>query len=100
MAAKKKAAKKAGKKAAKKPAKKKAAKKPAKAKKKAPKDDLQEISGIGPAIETKLRKLGFGTFKKIAGLDRDGVDTLAEKLGVSASKIRRERWVTKAKRRV
>ena len=63
-----------------------------------PRDELREINGIGPALETKLRRLGFATFEKLATLDRDGVEHLAEKVGVASSRIRRERWVQGAKR--
>lgn len=63
-----------------------------------PRDELQEIAGIGPALETKLRGLGYGSYEKLAVLDRDGVDRLAERLGTSPQRIRRERWVAAAKR--
>jgi predicted flap endonuclease-1-like 5' DNA nuclease len=72
--------------------------KPAKPKHAEP-DPLQEIAGIGPETEKKLRRLGIRTFAKLGELDKDGVERIAEKLGVSAQRIRRERWITVAKRK-
>ena len=76
-----------------------AAKPKAKTKKAATeKDDLQKLSGVGPVLEKKLNRLGFRTYADIAQLDRDGVETLAEKLATSAQRIRRDKWQATARR--
>ena len=61
-------------------------------------DELQEINGIGPAMERKLQELGVCTYRQIAVLDREDVDKLAEGLAISPARIRKERWVAGAAR--
>ena len=74
-----------------------AAPKPA-AKPKARRDDLQELPGVGPALEKRLRKAGIGSYEAVATLDKAGIETLAEKTGIAPQMIRREKWVTTARR--
>ena len=64
----------------------------------ASRDQLQELPGVGPALEKRLRSAGCKSYADIAGLDRAGIEALAEKVGVSAQVIRREKWVATAKR--
>ena len=102
---------KAAKKAAPKPAPKKAAPKaeaPAKpaARKTAPKaapkksggdkDDLKQLSGVGPALEKKLNENGVTTFAQIAGWKKADIADMDEKLAFKG-RIEREGWVAQAK---
>jgi predicted flap endonuclease-1-like 5' DNA nuclease len=61
-------------------------------------DDLKALTGVGPALERKLRKAGYASYAEIGALDRAGIDALAERVGTTAELIRRERWVASAKR--
>ena len=61
-------------------------------------DELQQISGIGPALEGKLYDIGVCTYRQLALLDREDVDKLAGQLGINPARVRKERWVTGAGR--
>ena len=60
-------------------------------------DDLKALAGIGPALEKKLRRRGFKTYRQLAELDAREIDALAEKLGLTAQKIRKD-WLPKARK--
>ena len=60
-------------------------------------DDLQRISGIGPVLAKKLRRIGFATFDQLAALSRTDLQALALKLGIAAERIRREGWISSAR---
>ncbi len=62
------------------------------------KDDLKEISGIGPAIERLLNRLGYRTFRDIAQWNEEEIDRVSGAIGAFAGRIRRDRWVQQAKR--
>ncbi len=91
------------------PAKKAAAKKPApKAEEKpaaeatakkaddAGKDDLSQISGVGPVLVKKLSDLGYTKLQQIADLTPEQIEETDEKLNFKG-RIEREEWVKQAK---
>ncbi|MCB1489297.1 MAG: hypothetical protein KDJ88_17800, partial [Bauldia sp.] len=59
-------------------------------------DRLQDISGIGPKIETLLNGEGITTFAQIAALKAADVKKLEAKLAFPG-RIAREKWVAQAK---
>ncbi len=60
-------------------------------------DDLQQIRGIGPAIERVLNALGYHTFRDVASWDHDAIARVSEQLGALSGRILRDRWVQQAK---
>jgi predicted flap endonuclease-1-like 5' DNA nuclease len=60
-------------------------------------DDLMRITGIGPVLAKKLRRVGIATFDQLAALTRPDLETLAEKLGIGVERIRREGWIASAR---
>ncbi|MGI9391711.1 MAG: 50S ribosomal protein L21 [Boseongicola sp.] len=87
---------------AKAPAPKKEAAPKAEAKKAAPKatasekDDLKQLSGVGPAIEKKLHDLGVTTFAQIAKWGKAEIADFDDKLSFKG-RIERDGWVDQAK---
>ena len=85
-----------------KPAKKKAvSKKPARkaaksSTKKRVKDNLELISGIGPALAKKLYAQGIVNFRQIADLTEKEIDKLEKTTIKFPGRIRREKWVAQA----
>ena len=73
-------------------------KKPAPSKAKAPskKDDLKQISGVGPALEKKLHGMGVTSFQQIADWKAADIKEVDEKLNFKG-RIQREGWVKQAK---
>ena len=73
-------------------------KKPAPSKAKAPakKDDLKQISGVGPALEKKLHGMGVTSFQQIAEWKAADIKEVDEKLNFKG-RIQREGWVKQAK---
>jgi len=69
----------------------------AKAKPAATKNDLKQISGVGPALEKKLNDLGVKTFEQIANWKRADVAAFDEKLNFKG-RIDREKWIAQAKK--
>lgn len=59
-------------------------------------DDLQRISGVGPAIERTLHGLGFYHFDQIAGWTASEVAWVSEHLNFPG-RIEREEWVAQAR---
>ncbi|HUG62575.1 MAG TPA: polyhydroxyalkanoate depolymerase, partial [Methylomirabilota bacterium] len=60
-------------------------------------DDLKRIAGIGPKLETQLNEQGIFLFHQLAELTDAQVDELDARLG-TRGRIRRDDWVTQAKR--
>ena len=60
------------------------------------KDDLKEISGIGPKIETTLNELGIFHFHQIASWTRDNVAWVDGYLSFKG-RIDREKWIEQSK---
>ncbi|WPP53650.1 helix-hairpin-helix domain-containing protein [Catalinimonas niigatensis] len=61
------------------------------------KDDLKEISGIGPVFEKELNAKGYTTFEQISKLTDEDMEKLAEIDGLTADLIKNEDWVGQAK---
>jgi len=61
-------------------------------------DNLKQISGIGPALEKKLKANGISTFKQLAELSKEDIARLEEQVIRFPGRIGRERWVQQAKK--
>jgi predicted flap endonuclease-1-like 5' DNA nuclease len=61
-------------------------------------DDLKSIKGIGPKYEKMLRAAGVTGLAAIAAWSESDIDTMADKVGIKAERIRRDDWVGNAKR--
>lgn len=61
------------------------------------KDDLKEISGIGPAIENKLNADGITSYRQIALLSATEVERIETQVIHSTGRILRENWIGQAK---
>ncbi|MCX6367718.1 MAG: hypothetical protein NTX57_13570 [Armatimonadetes bacterium] len=60
-------------------------------------DDLKEIIGVGPFIESKLNTLGIHTFKQIALLSPEMLEQVAEHIEHFQGRIGRENWTEQCK---
>jgi predicted flap endonuclease-1-like 5' DNA nuclease len=60
-------------------------------------DWLQEIKGIGPAIQRKLNDVGIYHFKQIAELDADDIARISNELGSFTDRIMRDDWIGQAR---
>ncbi len=58
-------------------------------------DDLTAIKGIGPKYARALNEIGITTFAQLA---QEDPESLAAKLGVAESVIRRQDWIGQAAR--
>jgi predicted flap endonuclease-1-like 5' DNA nuclease len=63
----------------------------------APRDELRRIRGIGPSFARGLHAAGVHTCAAIADFTDDDVERVARQIGISSDRIRRERWVEKAR---
>ena len=70
---------------------------PAKVAKPAKPDDLKVISGVGPALEKKVNKMGVWTYAQIADWKKAECDFVDEHLNFKG-RIQRDEWVKQAKR--
>jgi small subunit ribosomal protein S2 len=57
-------------------------------------DDLKKLSGVSPAIESKLNELGIFHYWQIAALGPDAAHRVGEAVGLPG---RVDRWIAKAK---
>lgn len=60
-------------------------------------DDLQQIRGVGPAIEKTLNELGFYRYQQIASMSEYDIDRIARRLKGFHSRIYREDWIGQAR---
>ncbi|MFV0411037.1 MAG: hypothetical protein ACK5LJ_15465 [Paracoccus sp. (in: a-proteobacteria)] len=60
-------------------------------------DNLKEIKGVGPALETLLHENGVTSFAQIAGWNDADIDRYAELIGRMGGRIRSDDWVAQAK---
>ena len=60
-------------------------------------DDLQQIKGIGPAIEKTLHEIGIFRFDQIAEMNEYDIDRIAQRLKGFRSRIYREDWIGQAR---
>lgn len=70
---------------------------PAKVAKPSKPDDLKIISGVGPALEKKVNKMGVWTYAQIADWKKVEIDHVNQHLNFSG-RIERDEWVKQAKR--
>ena len=61
------------------------------------KDDLKEISGIGPAMESKLHAAGIVSYQQIAQLSPAEIERIETQVIHSGGRIHRENWIEQAK---
>lgn len=61
------------------------------------KDDLTQISGVGPFIEEKLNGLGIYTFEQISGFSDETIDKVTEAIAFFPGRIQRDNWVNQSK---
>ena len=59
-------------------------------------DDLKLISGIGPALEKKLRKQGIASYRQLAALSSQDIARIEATIK-AAGRIGRENWIGQAK---
>lgn len=60
-------------------------------------DNLKNIKGIGPVLESKLNELGIHTYEQIIQLTDTDLDKIAEVTTFGKSKILSEDWIGQAK---
>lgn len=60
-------------------------------------DDLQQIRGVGPAIEKTLNELGIFRYQQIANMSEYDIDRVARRLKGFHSRIYREDWIGQAR---
>ncbi len=58
-------------------------------------DDLKQISGVGPALEEKLNKLGVYTFAQVASWNADQIAWIDDTLSFKG-RVERDDWVGQA----
>ncbi len=61
-------------------------------------DDLRRITGVGPALDKALQDQGITTFRQLALLDDDAVDDLRSQAPRLVARLRRDNWVSQARR--
>ena len=60
-------------------------------------NDLQQIKGVGPAIEKTLNEMGIFSFQQIAEMSEYDIDRVARRLKGFRSRIYREDWIGQAR---
>ncbi|MFT5725171.1 MAG: putative flap endonuclease-1-like 5' DNA nuclease, partial [Bacteroidia bacterium] len=61
------------------------------------KNDLKEISGVGPVYEDKLNSIGIFTFEQVSKLTPDAIKAIEALTKYFPGKIEREDWISQAK---
>jgi predicted flap endonuclease-1-like 5' DNA nuclease len=61
-------------------------------------DDLQQIRGIGPAVERTLHRAGIYRYAEIASWTREDILVMGEKLPRFKDRIVKDRWTAAARR--
>ncbi|WP_405201975.1 hypothetical protein [Dokdonia sp. LLG6352-1] len=64
----------------------------------AERNDLQQITGIGPYTEAKLNELGIYTYEQISRFNNDDIAAVTKLIKFFPDRIKNDRWVAKAKR--
>ncbi len=59
-------------------------------------DDLKQISGVGPKLEKTLNEIGIFHYWQIAGLEKDHISELDDKLAFKG-RINRDKWIEQAR---
>lgn len=60
-------------------------------------DDLQQIKGVGPALERMLNDLGIFRYEQIASISEYEIDRIAAQLRGFRTRIYREDWIGQAR---
>jgi len=60
------------------------------------KDSLQQLKGIGSAIEDKLNNIGIFTFKQISNFNSKDIEKITELIKFFPGRIERDDWVGQA----
>ena len=60
------------------------------------KDDLKQISGVGPKLEKLLNKNGVFYFWQVASWSRSDIDVMDDRLDTFKGRILRDNWVAQA----
>ncbi len=60
-------------------------------------DDLKEMKGVGPVLESMLHELNIKTFEQIAAFDEQDVAMVAAALTKFKDRVARDNWVEQAK---
>ncbi len=60
------------------------------------KDDLKQISGVGPFIEQKLNSIGIYTFDQISRFKKEDIYTVTELIQFFPGRIERDNWTAQA----
>ena len=61
-------------------------------------DDLKEISGVGPFIEKKLNALGIYTFEQVKGLNKKDIKMVTDAIKFFPGRIERDKWVGQSRK--
>ena len=61
-----------------------------------PRDNLQKIRGIGPALERRLRAQGVQNFAQLAAMSSAELEGLADRLAIAPTLPARDEWVRQA----
>lgn len=56
-------------------------------------DNLEHIKGVAAGYAARLNNAGINTYEQIANMNDEEVEKMAEAIGVSADRIKREKWV-------
>jgi large subunit ribosomal protein L21 len=59
-------------------------------------DDLEEIEGVGPVLNGKLREMGVTTFAQIAAWTEADAERIGDQLDFPG-RIQRENWIDQAR---
>lgn len=62
------------------------------------KDDLTQISGVGPYIEQKLNEIGIYTYDQISRFNWEDIQTVTEMIDFFPGRMERDNWVGQAER--
>ena len=62
------------------------------------KDDLKQISGVGPFLETKLNNLGIYTFEQVSQFDTELMEIVNDAIEFFPGRVQRDDWVGQAKK--
>lgn len=59
-------------------------------------DNLQLITGIGPALEDKLNDIGYYSYEQLAQLTDEEAESIADQLNLFSGRIHRDNWMQQA----
>lgn len=61
------------------------------------KDDLKAISGVGPALESKLNADGILSYRQVATLTAEEIERIETEVIHSSGRITRDNWIAQAR---